>query len=497
MNQDMLERILKCPNLPTLPAVAVRVIELTQNVNVSVDELTSTIQNDQALAAKILRTVNSSFYGVRRPCASISQAIVMLGLETVKTLALSFSLLSCMEGADDEFDHVAYWRRGLFTATAAKLIAREAGVAQEEEAFLGGLLQDVGMMAMYMALGRSYLRIILQADSDHRKLVKYELAALELQHPDVGAMLVQRWRLPDNLVMPVKYHERPTAAPPEYSDLVRCVGLGNVAHDVLTDAEPGPALRRFHERARQWFEIDTASADRLIGDISASVVELSAVFRLRTGEAPEASDILSRARQQMAVLTSHPGEERTQGASLGSLVNDADEYDPLTGVLTHTAWMNRAESAFAENSEPGRCLSVLEVSLDRFAQTVQSRGTDAGDTVLVETGGLLQDHFEILGGAVAREGNAAFLVLLPGTSREEASKLAMDARAMIEEQSQAWDTGGWQVTVSIGAATLDEETRRHLPRLESLLVAAHKASEAAAKAGGNCVRALSSRKAAA
>src|SRR3982751_5373593 len=127
MNQDMLERILRCPNLPTLPTVAVRVLELTQNVNVSMDDLTATIQNDQGLAAKVLKTVNSSFYGLRRPCASISQAVVLLGLSAVKALALGFSLVSAVGEADDEFDHVAYWRRGLYTAVAARAIAKQAG----------------------------------------------------------------------------------------------------------------------------------------------------------------------------------------------------------------------------------------------------------------------------------------------------------------------------------------------------------------------------------
>ena len=89
----MLERILRCPNLPTLPTVAVRVIDLTQNVNVSMDDLTETIQNDQGLAAKILKTVNSSFYGLAHTVSSVEHAVVVLGLEGVKTIVLGFSLL--------------------------------------------------------------------------------------------------------------------------------------------------------------------------------------------------------------------------------------------------------------------------------------------------------------------------------------------------------------------------------------------------------------------
>jgi diguanylate cyclase (GGDEF)-like protein len=491
MNQDMLERILRCPNLPTLPTVAVRVIDLTQNVNVSMDELTATIQNDQGLAAKILKTVNSSFYGLRRPCASISQALVMLGLSTVKTLALSFSLLQCCSGADDEFDHVAYWRRGLYTATAAKLVAREAGVAQEEEAFLGGLLQDVGMMAMYMALGRSYLKIILQADADHRKLARFELAALELQHPDVGAMLVQRWKLPNELVMPVKYHERPTAAPSEYAELVRCVGLGNLAHDVLTDRDPAAALKLFRERAQQWFEIDQNAADELIRKIGESVKELSALFRLKTGALPEADAILARAREQIDIIASSNGREQAQGASLGSLVSDGDEFDPLTGVYSREVWLRKIDAAFNESAFDSRSLTCLEIAIDRFDEMTGACGSECADTVLVEAAALIQHTFDPLGGLVGRSDNATFGVLVSGVDRDQASRQALELRAAVESHARTWCTGAWRVTASVGAATMDPKARSRFQRAATLVAAAHKAAQAAAAAGGNCVRTLS------
>jgi diguanylate cyclase (GGDEF)-like protein len=493
MNQDMLERILRCPNLPTLPTVAVRVIELTQNVNVSMDDLTATIQNDQGLAAKILKTVNSSFYGLRRPCASISQALVMLGLSSVKTLALSFSLLQSFEGADDEFDHVAYWRRGLYTATAAKLIAREAGLPQEEEAFLGGLLQDVGVMAMYMALGRSYLKVILQADSDHRKLARFELAALELQHPDVGAMLVQRWKLPAELVMPVKYHERPTAAPSAYAELVRCVGLGNLAHDVLTDGDSAASLVAFRERAQQWFEIDAPAADALILRLGEAVKELSALFRVKTGLIPEADAILARAKEQIDILASSNGREQAQGSSLGSLVNDGDEFDPLTGVYSREVWLRKIEAAFEESGVDGRSLTCVLLSIDRFDEAARTCGNECADTVLVEAAALIQATFDPLGGLVGRCENAAFGVLISSVDRTQAARLALEIGASIEAQARSWCTGGWRVTVSIGAATMEAGSRARFQRAATLVAAAHKAMTAAAGAGGNCVRTLSER----
>ena len=124
MNSEYLEKVLSCPRLPSLPAVAMRVLELTADDNVNLKELAVTISNDQALATKVLKTVNSSFYGLRKPCSTINQAIIMLGLSAVKTLALGFSLVSTLakfEGLD--FDLQSYWRRALLSGIGGKCFA--------------------------------------------------------------------------------------------------------------------------------------------------------------------------------------------------------------------------------------------------------------------------------------------------------------------------------------------------------------------------------------
>ena len=136
MDQSILEEILGCPALPTLPVVAVEVIDLTEDPDVSMSDLAATIQNDQALTAKILRTVNSSFYGLRQQCATIDKALILLGLSPVKSLALGFSLVSGLAGSEgDGFDYIAYWRRGIYSAVGAKAVAHAARVKKEDEAF--------------------------------------------------------------------------------------------------------------------------------------------------------------------------------------------------------------------------------------------------------------------------------------------------------------------------------------------------------------------------
>jgi len=488
MNQEIIDQILSCPALPSLPAVAVQVLDLTRRPDVSRDDLAVTIQNDQGLSAKVLKTVNSSFYGVRRPCSTINQAIVMLGMAAVKNLALSFSLVSAVnQDGSSEFDFPSYWRRGLYTAVAAKCIAHEAGLATEEEAFFGGLLQDVGMVGMFHGLQRQYLQVLLKTGGDHRLLVRHELAEFELQHPDIGAMMCERWKLPQELIMPVRFHERPTAAPPEHADLVRAVALGNTAHDILTDADPTESFRRFSDRAALWFDIDADACSGLIRRISDGARQVSTLFRLNIGASVDVEAILARAQHQRDALSRRAPLQTSHGASLGALLSDSQEFDALTGALTPSAALIRAAAAFASASAARKSLGVLIVGVDRFTALSGKGDQYAVDAVLAEAAYLLSETVEASGGLVSRWDNATFCLLLPGFDRSDVARAATEIRASIERESAGWSIPGGPFTVSIGAASL-EPGHCTFARVEQLIATAARGMDAAAGAGGNCVR---------
>src|SRR5690606_12853537 len=217
--QDLvIERVLSSARLPTLPAVALRVIELSSKPDVSLREIADTIQNDQALSAKVLKTVNSSYYGLSRRCTTISQAMVALGLTTVKTVALSFSLIQAMgSDAEDEFDYESYWKRCLIGATGASAAAETAGHADPEEVFLAGLLMDAGVIAMHRALGEEYRPATTAAGGSHTALASFERALFEVDHAGISGRLAEVWRLPLALVEPIRFHADPTGADEAYA----------------------------------------------------------------------------------------------------------------------------------------------------------------------------------------------------------------------------------------------------------------------------------------
>src|SRR5205085_11958572 len=165
--------------LPSLPAIAVQVLDLAQKADVDIAEIAHLISKDPALSTKILRTVNSSFYGRSQHVSTISHALVILGLQSVKTLVLGFSLVNNLSKSKGKggFKHLHYWRRSIYSATAARIIATKINHVQQEESFLASLLKDIGMLVLDQVLGEPYGEIYVKANS-HLELVTVEQEAL-------------------------------------------------------------------------------------------------------------------------------------------------------------------------------------------------------------------------------------------------------------------------------------------------------------------------------
>lgn len=302
MAHEHRDLVLMNPRLPTLPVVAVQVLELTRQPQTDLKQIADVIQNDQALTARIIRTVNSSYFGLSRPCADIRQAMVYLGLNAVKMLALGFSLATVISDDDEwqvNFNYIDYWRRSLHAAAAAREIAAVTSAWDREEAFLAALLQDIGMIAFFRAYGDIYLQAIDLTEGDHSALPSIEERSLQTDHAKVGATLTKRWNIPPQIVEAVRFHHDSDAASGQFKPLARIVQLaGDAAATVCrsTDGDPKPeAIERFTARGREWFNLDDAQLQSLIEKMAAITAELAELFKVDLGGPAEVDDLLCQA----------------------------------------------------------------------------------------------------------------------------------------------------------------------------------------------------------
>tara|TARA_R110002073_G_scaffold1715_3_gene12416 strand:+ start:172372 stop:173895 length:1524 start_codon:yes stop_codon:yes gene_type:complete len=500
MEPNKLEEILNCPSLPSLPAVAIRVLELTSDPDVKMDELAKEIQFDQGISAKILRTVNSSFYGLRKRCSSIEHALVMLGLGPVKSLVLGFSLVSITEGKDsDGFNYLEYWERGLTTAVAAKYAAEMVNNKKIcDEAFLSGLFQDIGMIAMHRAIGPEYLRIIEQTEGDHAKLAKFELDSLEIQHTTVSALLCESWKIPHEIVIPVRYHDHPTACPQEFSQTTRCVGFGNMIHAVLSAENPTEQLRRTYSKGSSWLGLNESQIDELIKKSGETAKELGNLFSIDVGSIPNPDEVLAKADRQLIEMSKNQQIEGYAAKQFAELVQADDDSDPITGAMGREGFTVAVREAFHQSHSGQFSLSIVQMLINGFEELGKSVGESAQDEVIIGVSVLLRRQFEHMGGIVCRLSDSIFAVVLPSVNRAEATQGAQACCDEFSKRVSGWipETEGIEglIQVAIGVASVDDESRMIMKTPELLVQASGRAVVAAkanATAGkGSAVRAF-------
>ena len=487
MKEPLLERVLRSQRLPSLPAVALEVIDLVQRNDVNLNDIAEVIQNDPALSSKILKTVNSSFYGQSKPVSSISHSLVVLGLNSVKTLALGFTLVTNLKQVGGEgFDHVHFWTRSLFSATATKALAKQINLVQQEEAFLGGLLQDIGMLALYEVLGTTYGELLSSVGDDSEKLLAMERKAFEIDHAQVGAALAESWRLPPLLVAPIRHHEIPDQADEPLIPLVRCVALGHRAADVFIKHESsGEALDIYLSLAEQWFGIERDIAEPLLKDVHRQTNEMRRLLDLPTGELGNPDVILARANEALMNITLQTQHQSTQLLRENEMLSEQINVDSLTDVANRRRFNEYIAEQFQLAARQGTPLSLLFLDTDHFKSFNDTYGHQTGDRVLVEVAAVLKratgDN-----GLPARYGGEEFAIVLPGMDRRTAALLAEQIRKEITQASVQSDDGEpLHFAASVGAATFCDNC---FSCADQLVKAADQAVYAAKGAGRNCVR---------
>jgi two-component system, cell cycle response regulator len=487
MSAIAMDKVLKCTTLPSLPGVAMRVLELSRDANVSLSSLGDAVQPDPALVTKVLKTVNSSYYGLSSPCPSIHRAMSMLGLNTVKSIVLGFSLVDFTKSLGSSagtFDMQGYWRRTIYTAAGARAVAKHIRKVEAEEAFVGALVADIGMLASLAALRDEYVRVTKESPDDHDELAAIERQMLTFDHAQVGKELGTKWRLPEQLVACIGYHHQHELAKPNHADLVRCVVLGRYLAGSLTMQENKRKFGQFILNAREWFSIDNDTAKKLMAATNAGASELGKLLDVRTGGATNVETILAEAQEQLVM-------SQVELARANEQLTKKTVTDALTGVHNRAHFDEESKASFARSRDANQPYSILFIDGDRFKRVNDTYGHHAGDLVLKELARRMSAVCADVG-TLCRYGGEEFAVILPGSSKSQTLEVAERARAAIEKEpfnlrASDPELPVLPVTISIGAATIDDATPAELRSVEAVLSAADQAVYAAKKSGRNRV----------
>lgn len=211
-DNHVLALINQAVDLHTLPVVVLEAERLMRDRRTSAQDIAKIIVRDIALAERVLRLANSAYYGFQKRIGNLTQAVVLLGFQTVKNLLLTVSVIENFRpDENDEFHYPAFWGHSVATAIASTAIARKAGLPDAEDAYVAGLLHDVGKLLVAQHLG-SLATQVRQLEKDGLPTRDAERQILGYDHSDIGSKLVLSWNLPDQIAVAIRDHHCPTSS---------------------------------------------------------------------------------------------------------------------------------------------------------------------------------------------------------------------------------------------------------------------------------------------
>lgn len=459
-NNPQFDKILECQAFPTLPVIAMEILEMTESADVSMNEIGRVVENDPALSVKILKTVNSSFYGLSKPCPTIGRAITYLGLQVVKSLVLGFSIVDTF--SDDRFrtegfDLEKHWRFSLYSAVAARQIAQQVPSVEEDQAFTVGLVSGIGILASALALKDEYGTILQSVEHPwSEKLREAENAAHGFDYIDVSSAFAQRWKFPESYVNALNDSKAPQGALRDgqpFALVIHHALRGGLS--LVSSGDPQPISRKWKALPSD-LNLDESARDDIVESTLSGARELAKLFQL-----PDDPSVYSQiSARAIEAVTQH----QLQVARENEQMQAESVTDGLTQLSNRKHFDSEVQAAHTDAVDNGTPYSVMFFDADRFKSVNDTWGHQAGDLVLQELAVRTSKAAGEMGKAF-RYGGEEFCVLCRGIDLKDATTLAESIRATIAAKTVdiaelELKKSELPITVSIGVASFSGESER-------------------------------------
>ncbi len=245
--EDARARLKSIDDLPSLPTIIAEINDLMSNPKTTAPKLAEVIMKDPAITARVLKIVNSAFFGFPKRITSVPQAIVALGFNTVRSIVLCSSVMEAFSNSKTKFDALNrkdFWTYSVAVGAAVRTVARNGQLRNGqlrnvEAAFVNGLLHGVGKLVLDQYFHDQFIEALRIAREQERLLWDVEREVIGVTHADIGGILMEFWKLGDDVVSCVKYQEDPSLAPEAHRQLTASVTVGQVLARVCNLGDSG------------------------------------------------------------------------------------------------------------------------------------------------------------------------------------------------------------------------------------------------------------------
>ena len=275
----LIKLVNKVKEMPPLPQSIAQILEITKDDKSSSRELAKVFERDPTLAVNILKIANLPAYGFSSRISTISHAVVCLGLETIKSIALTSSTHDMLNKEIPAYSlgEGMLWQHSISCATCAKIIAKRIGYKDDEEAYIAGLLLDIGKVILSSFAEDEFNQVAERAEKDKVPFNIAEQEILGFDHPQVGGRVIKKWHLPSALVEAVLYHHQPEKAV-EHKTLAYIVHLADALSCMLGIGLGSDGLMYlFEENTLDVLGLTKEGIEPIISELADIVVEVEAV----------------------------------------------------------------------------------------------------------------------------------------------------------------------------------------------------------------------------
>lgn len=275
MNAEIQTLIDKTKNLPSLPEIYFKINELVNDAHSSAADIGNAIEQDAALSTRLLKIVNSPYYGFPSSIDTISRAITIIGTRDLRDLVLATSAIGAFSGMDSELISMEkFWRHSLYCAVTGRILAQHRHVKNTERLFVAGLLHDIGSLVMYQTIPILCNEALQRTRSQGTPLHIAEKEIIGFSHADVGATLIQKWNLPESLIEVVRYHHEPDLAVNHKEDVATIHIANYIANSIDEDSNLSGNITPVDPRTWETISLSLDLLDTTLCDITDKFLEM-------------------------------------------------------------------------------------------------------------------------------------------------------------------------------------------------------------------------------
>ena len=468
-------------NLPTLPGIAIKILEAVQKNEPDIDEISDIISTDPPLSAKVLRLVNSSFYNLPSKVTSVLHSIKMLGLNTVKNIALGFSLVNNYQSKQSNgFDYTCFWKNSLVGAVSAKLLTEKLNPEFLDNAFFMGLLQNIGTLTLGHCMPAQYNLVLSEMTKTSSECQDAEEYILGYNHQEIGEYLMKSWGLPETLYMPVGYHHSPEKLASTQSsirDLTRILHLSSLFIELFDDKSRGLNLWLINHNIEAYGFGKHTDVDQIAEDIHQQIRQVFPIFEINLKDGAEYAQIFQAAKTELSKLSAEMVNTLLAQKNEIKMLKQQVVRDGMTHLINHQHFLELLSQEVARAERYKHPLSLLMADIDHFKEINDDFGHLAGDRVIKAVAGCLQQEIRE-SDHVARYGGEEFAIILPDTQSQDACIVAERIRKAIASLRIKHENNLIHFTMSFGIASYQTEeataSDKFIKRADSALYQAKK-----------------------